>query len=333
MEISLESGDMAVPLVDDVPGSISLWGAGLNAIREFREGSVASVTTPQGLPIHVIAVTRLQQTIGHLAIVRRVLALEATPAHDDLDPRENPSVSRIALMRGQPELIVGTVDWIAQSPLEGMDWLAVYKSSDAWDAVYARTEPPAHDAWVSSAGGEPGLVVKATKQRVSKAIRDEVYPEPIAAQAEHRPVRTGMLSRRFGYLIPSPAVARPTTSRTPVGSSGRQRNHATKPRHLDIGAPRLVETHENGRQRQRVDFRVEGDTPFVVSLSVNVVGDEGAHQSVDASDLELEWHGATPTTPGRAVVMGGRLASVEFTGEPRRALRIDMGAEEHADDH
>lgn len=333
MEILLEAGGTAVPLADEIPGSLALWGAGLNAIRALRQRSPVPSTTPQGLPVHVIAVTRLQQTIGHLAIVRRVLAMESTHPHDDLDPRENPDVSRIALMRGQPELVVATVNWIAQSPLEGMDWLAVYKASDDWDAVYARTEPPAHDAWVSSAGGEPGLVVKATKQRVSKAIRDEMYPEPTVVEAEHRPVRTGVLSRRFGYLIPSPAVAPPVTSAVTAGSSGRQRNHAAKRRRLEVAAPRLVGTREDGRQRQRVDFSVAGETSFVVSLSVRVIGDEGAHQSLDSGELDLEWHGAVTVSPGKAQVRGGQLAAVEFTGEPRRALRIDMSAEEQSSDH
>ncbi|SIT70230.1 hypothetical protein [Microbacterium sp. RU33B] len=333
MDISLEAGDATVPLVDEKPGSIELWGAGLNAIRSVRQRSTTSVTTPQGLPVNVLAVTRLQQTIGHLAIVRRVLAIESPPNHDDLDPRENATVTRIALMRGQAELVVATVDWVAQSPLEGMDWLAVYKSTDDWDAVYARTEPPAHDAWVSSSGGEPALVVKATKQRVSKAIRNEMYPEPVVVQPEDRPVRTGALSRRFGYLVPSPAVSPPSTPGPSGGGTGRQRGHAKNRHRLEISAPRLVETREDGRQRQSVIFSVAGESASIVTLSVSVIGDEGAHEALDAGELDLEWRDAVAVSAGRAVVKGGQRASVEFTGAPRRALRIDMSAEEHNGDH
>lgn len=328
MDISLEAGGASVELVDEEPGSIGLWSAGLNAIRSVRQGHTASMTTPQGLPVNVLPVTRYQQTIGHLAIVRRILALERTPDHDDLDPRENPTVMRIALMRGQPELIVGTVDWIAQTPLEGMDWLAVYKSTDDWDAVYARTEPPAHDAWVGSSGGEPGLVVKATKQRVIKAIRDEIYPEPIVAQPEDRPVRTGALSRRFGYLVPSPAASPPAPG-TSGGSAGRRRAHSSIRQRLDVSAPQLVETREDGSQRQSVSFIVFADSMAVVTLSVSAIGDEGAHEALVADELDLEWRDAVSLGGGQATVLGGRRASVEFTGTPRRALRIDLNAEEY----
>lgn len=333
MDISLEAGDVTVPLVDEKPGAIELWGAGLNAIRSVRQRSATSITTPQGLPVNVVAVTRLQQTIGHLAIVRRVLALESPPNHDDLDPLENPTVARISLMRGQPELVVATVDWVAQSPLEGMDWLAVYKSTDDWDIIYARTEPPAHDAWVSSSGGEPGLVVRATKQRVTKAIREEMYPEPVVVEPEHRPVRIGALSRRFGYLVPSPAVSPPSTPETSGGGSGRQRGQATGRNRLQISTPRLVRTYEDGRQRQSVSFSVAGASASIVTLSVSVIGDEGAHESLNAGELDLEWRDALAVGAGKALVQGGQPASVEFTGVPRRALRIEMSAEEHRGDH
>lgn len=333
MDISLEADDMTVPLVDEKPGAIDLWGAGLNAIRSVRQRSTASITTPQGLPVNVLAVTRLQQTIGHLAIVRRVLALESPPNHDDLDPLQNPTVTRIALMRGQAELVVATVDWVAQSPLEGMDWLAVYKSTDDWDAVYARAEPPAHDAWVSSSGGEPGLVVKATKQRVTKAIRDEMYPEPVVVEPEHRPVRTGTLSRRFGHLVPTPAVSPPSTPGTSGAGSGKQRSQATSRNRLQISAPRLVKTYEDGRQRQSVSFSVAGASASIVTLSVSVIGDEGAHESLNAGELDLEWRDAVAVDAGRALVESGQPASVEFTGVARRALRIEMSAEEHRGDH
>lgn len=333
MDISLEADDITVPLVDEKPGAIDLWGAGLNAIRSVRQNSTVSITTPQGLPVNVLAVTRLQQTIGHLAIVRRILALESPPNHDDLDPLQNPTVARIALMRGQPELVVATVDWVAQSPLEGMDWLAVYKSTDDWDAIYARAEPPAHDAWVSSSGGEPGLVVKATKQRVTKAIRDEMYPEPVVVEPEHRPVRTGTLSRRFGFLVPSPAVPPSTAGKSGAGS-GRQRGQATSRIRLQVSAPRLVKTYEDGRQRQCVSFIVAGASASLVTLSVSVIGDEGAHESLNVGQLDPEWRdAAVALDAGKALVESGQPASVEFTGVARRALRIEMSAEEHRGDH
>lgn len=325
MDIVLVVENATVPLVDDAPGALELWGAGLNAIRASRMQIASPVKTPQGLPVSVIPITRYRRVLGHLAIIRRVPPLEVAYEHDDLDPIEEPRQSRIALMRGQPELIVTTVDWVTQSPLLGFDWLAVYKSADEWDSTYARTEPPAHDAWIASSGGEEGLVVKATRTRIVAAIRDELYPEPTPAEASAEPVRTGALSRRFGFLLPATSP-----SPKPAGASNGNRQRAGGlggvPR-VEIGRPTLITTYMDGSQRQSVDFTVIGErSRALVTIGVSSVGDEGIHEPIAASDLDLEWTGAEAVGVGQALVVAGQIATVRFTGLARRALRIDLNA-------
>lgn len=327
MSITLEVDGQSRPLVDDSPGAFGLWGAGLNAIRAERAGN-AKVTTPQGLPVSVHSVTRLGKTLGHLAIVHRIPALETQPEHDDLDPAHNASISRIALMRGQPELIVTTVDWISQSPLEGVDWLAVYKSADDWDAIYARAEPPAHDAWIASSGGDERLVVRATRNRVSAIVRDVLYPEPTpSAELEGQPIRTGSLARRFSALLP---VAQLPTADTPSpkGSDRRRARFSTANHRVEASSPRLVATLNDGRQRQVIDFVVRADADrSIVRISVSAIGDEGVHEPTPANELDLIWEGGEGLPDGRALASPGRPMSVSFTGAGRRALRIDLSAE------
>lgn len=334
MIITLEIDGAPCALVDDPPGALALWGAGLNAIRAERTEAATPVATPQGLPIKVFPITRLGKTLGHLAIVRRIPALESQPEHDDLDPAHNASMSRIALMRGQPELIVTTVDWISQSPLEGVDWLAVYKSADDWDATYARAEPPAHDAWIASSGGDERLVVRATRNRVIAIIRDVLYPEPNAVvELERRPIRTGGLARRFSSLLP---VAREPVANAPTstGNGGRRGRSATRTFRVEMSAPRLVTTLDDGRQRQMIDFVVRADAErSIVSITVSAIGDEGTHEAISAEELDLSWIGGDALGAGRALATPDQAMSVSFTAAGRRALRIDLSAEAQDGDH
>lgn len=329
MELVLEVDSSRETLVDAATGTLALWGAGLNAIRAHRTQSEALIKTPQGFPVHVVPITRYQRTLGHLAIVQRFQALEPTVEHDDLDPTQNPAISRIALMRGQPELIVSTVDWIAQTPLEGLEWLAVYKSADDWDAVYARTEPPAHDSWIASSGGDEGLVVKATRTKVIAAIRETLYPEPAIVQPAQDRVRTGALARRLGALLPTPHVSRTDTGTGSPGRGDRRSRASDRARRIDASPSRLIATYHDGRQRQSVEFVVRGGPArSLVHISVSAVGDEGVHEPLDADQLELEWIGADAAGRSTAVAENAVPVIVEFTGAARRALRIDLSAED-----
>lgn len=327
MEITLDVDGERQDLLGEPVGTLALWGAGLNAIRALRGADPRVVATPQGLPVEVFPITRLGKTLGHLSVVRRIIALETAMAHDDLDPIHTQTVQRIALMRGQPELIVETVDWIAQSPVEGVEWLAVYKASDDWDATYARTEPPAHDHWIASSGGEEGLVVRATRNRAIKTIRDALYPEPAQVPAGSMPVRTGRLARRFASILP--ARQDPVTrDRPPRTIDGRRARSSTRNHRLEASAPRLITTFDDGRQRQCIDFSVKADAPWsLVTISVSAIGDEGVHEPLPLDALALEWSGIESIGHGHAIVAPEQPISVAFTAMGRRALRIDLNAE------
>lgn len=330
MAIELRVGGEAIDLGDAGTGALALWGAGLNAIRAVRAGG-GEVSGPQGLPIKVIEIIRNRKTIGHLSLVRRVPAMEPYIEFDDLDPSrgDESRLLRIALMRGQTELVVTTVDWVQREAPEGTDWLAVYKSADDFDQHYAEAEPPAHDSWVTEgSSSESSKIIRHTKTRVRQRITEEIHPEPVPDDTapSGRAMSTGGLSRRLGAILPAaaPQLSEGDKERRP----GRRRA-ATRARWaVDAEAPRLLHTDSEGRQVQEIRFVVTGDAPLGrVKLGVSLLGDEGLHEAVPPEELSIVWSPALVRDGlDSARVRTGEVAAVKFLGAPRRALRIELTA-------
>ncbi|MFC4138525.1 MULTISPECIES: hypothetical protein [unclassified Microbacterium] len=327
MPISLRVHEDEVDILDLAAGAITSWGAGLNAIRTRVSGSDTQVVAPSGLPVEVHDVTRLGKTIGHLAVVKRMRALEGVAQDDDLDPTwEEGAVQRIALMRDQAELVVTTDDWSDHTASPVFDWLAVFKSASDWDSVFADAEPPAHDMWVSSAGGETGLVIRAMRNKVRAILRD-VFAVPdstsiVSPGDNHHGVRA--VARMFGMLLP--AVDQGAEDSDAVPKSLRSGGRRGRRQMMSVDAPRLLETLPDGRQRQKLTFSVSELGDHVVEVSVSVVGDDGARSELPPADLALDWSHGSDLGDGRAVVPGEIQQAVALTGPPRRALRIEMNA-------
>lgn len=327
MPIEIRVHEQAIDISDTTTGAIAAWGAGLNAIRAHVSGVTTPATAPSGLPVDVTDVTRRGETIGHLAVVKRLRALEDAAPDDDLDPmREDGSVQRIALMRDQAELVVTTDDWSDHTASPVFDWVAVFKSAQDWDPVFADAEPPAHDMWVSNAGGETGLVIRAMRTRVRAILRDAFAvpdPAPIAIP-DHARHGVGTVARMFGMLLP--AATPDTSDQMPSRRTGRTGGRRDRRQSMVVEAPRLLRTLQNGLQRQQISFSVSGTEEHVVEIMVSVVGDDGARSELPLTDLALEWSNGTDLGDGRARVPGEVLQSVALTGPPRRALRIEMNA-------
>lgn len=329
MELELRVNGELVDLGDADTGALALWGAGLNAIRALRAGS-GPITTPHGIPVQVIEILRHRKVIGHLALVRRIPAAEPYLELDDLDPgRGNESrLLRIALMRGQAELVVTTVDWVQREAPAGSDWLAVFKSADEFDEHYAEAEPPAHDNWVTEgSSSESSKIVRHTKIRVRQRITEVIHPEQESTGSEPagRLPSTGALSRRLGAILPAAAPQLPSDGE---GRSTGRRRAQTKPRWtVDAEAPRLVSTDAQGMQLQEIKFVVQGaETISRIKLNVSLLGDEGLHEQVPPEQLDIEWDSAIADDLDTANVRTGEEASVRFLGAPRRALRVELTA-------
>lgn len=332
MAISLTIHGGGVDLLDSPKGALDLWGAGLTAIRMTRAGAPVTPVTPQGMHIEVREITRYRQVIGHLAYVPRVPSIEAQPLFDDLDPgRENSAVGRIMLMRGQAELVVTDEDWVDVAPPAGMDWLAVYKSADLWDAAYSEAEPPAHDMWVEGSS-EPGRLARTTRINVSRWLREKL--SPVAGEGEPGVVtaQVGLLARRLSVMLPV-APSEPSLGTTRAGgarSTGRRSVDGA----VDIESIRLIETLPDGRQHQRAVFTVRAwATRARVSLSVSSVGEDGLTESVPVDSLEVDWREVVGVGPNSSIATlePGARSIVDFVVPPRHAYRIALNLEEASD--
>jgi hypothetical protein len=329
MPIELHVHDREIRIVDETVGALGFWGAGLNAIRSRVLGDDTPVIAPSGLPVEVHDVVRNRKTIGHLAVVKRMKALESVLVDDDLDPLwDEDSVQRIALMRDQAELVVTTDDWSDHTASPIFDWVAVFKSAREWDRTFAEAEPPAHDMWVSNAGGETGLVIRAMRNRVRAILRETfATPEPTSIQTPDAARRgVGALARMFGMLLPTAAAAVEETN-----PSGPRTKHAGARRDMrrqliTVEAPRLVKTLDDGRQQQQTTFVVNGSGDFIVDITVSVVGDDGARTPIPATELPVSWEHAFDLGSGRARATGDVTQNVTIMGPARRALLIEMNA-------
>ena len=329
MTLELTVNSRPVDLGVDQGGALLLWGAGLNAIRAARAGA-SEIRTPQGVPVEVIEILRNRKVIGHLALVRRIPAAESYLDFDDLDPsREDESrLLRIALMRGQAELVVTTVDWVRREAPAGTDWLAVFKSADDFDEYYAEAEPPAHDNWVTEgSSSESSKIIRHTKTRVRDRIIEAIHPVVEEQSPTSPPIArsTGALSRRLGAILPGPAPQ--VSDDSGRSGTGRRRTERRARWTVEAGAPRLVRTAADGTQEQEVRFIVAGDGPVGrVRLSVSLLGDEGLHEPVPPQELAIRWQHAAPEGKDMAIVRTGQEAGVRFLGAPRRALRVEITA-------
>lgn len=328
MAIELRVHDRDVDLVTENQGALDLWGAGLNAIRLRARGEPGQVLAPSGLPVDVREVRRNGKTIGYLAVVKRMRALEAPLDEDDLDPaRDAESVQRIALMRDQAEMVVTTDDWSDHAASPVFDWVAVFKSARDWDRTFADAEPPAHDMWVSNAGGETGLVIRAMRNRVRAILRDIFAIPEVAPVNAPEASRGGVaaVARMFGMLLPTAGLGEEPTSSAPRPSSGSGRRGARR-QLISVESLSLVQTLEDGRQRQRATFIINGAGDYRVDIAASIVGDDGARTSLPVGELSASWDRGTDLGNGCANVVGNVRQTVTITGPARRALRIELNA-------
>lgn len=334
MDVRLRVDGADIPLIDEPAGALSLWAAGLDAVRAAQQQRSVSRRAPRGARVEVFPITRSARgrtaTLGHLALVQHVVGMGGEVERDDLDPSlPDARLDRICLMRSDAELVVTTAPWFERSLEDGTEWFAVYKPTPEFDGIYAESEPPAHDDWVSSgAEDEVAKIIRHTRNKVKRTLRDQLFPdaEPVEAASGEAEVESGDLARRLGTLLPSAG------ERLEISRGGRDRrpgsSRAAGPG-VVASAPYLVGTAPDGAQQQRIGFRViGGPVESIVVLEVSQVGDQGMREPVPARLLNIRWSGAAQySAVGRAVTARDADCWVEFFGPPRRALRIELRTE------
>lgn len=327
MDICLEVHDEEISLVDEPAGAYTHWATALNGVRAAQECPEPK-SRNRLLTLHEVTHQgslegiRKSRTLGHLAILRRYLDLEDRIDGDDLDPAVGGEVGRVMRMRNEPELVVNSRDYIDAQPMEGMDWLAVFKPTIELDDIYAKAEPPAHDDWVSEGlDRESQLIIQHTDRRIRKILQEQLLEEQYDSSGRSPRVPTAKLSKKLAGLLPAEPAEQ---GRKTVRQVGR-RPAMQGPRAVILSSE-LVRTDERVRQVHKVVFKVEGPGDEAeIQLIATFIGNQ-AREEIPAETLDASWYGATEIRPGTAVARVGETVSVFVHAEQGRALALTVNA-------
>ncbi|WP_329554687.1 hypothetical protein [Streptomyces sp. NBC_00696] len=126
-----------------------------------------AMTGPEGSDL---ACLKPKQHLGRLGLVKRIMPpLEPTHASRMLDIED--LVHHVCLMR--PAELVVTYHPGPKPPSVNQGYAGVFRADEAMDEVYAKAEPPTHDAWHPQSLDKPqSTFVRTTFQRIAEALND-----------------------------------------------------------------------------------------------------------------------------------------------------------------
>ncbi|MGW5336413.1 hypothetical protein [Streptomyces bauhiniae] len=106
--------------------------------------------------------------LGRLGLVKRIMpALEPTRASSMMDIED--LIHHVCLMR--PAELVVAYHAGPKPPSTNQGYAGVFRADEAMDEVYAKAEPPTHDAWnPHSLGRSEGTFVRTTFRRINEAL-------------------------------------------------------------------------------------------------------------------------------------------------------------------
>ena len=338
MQILVHDGDETADLSEsEHPPSMASLARGLNAIRAAQEGLPQSPPDPRVTVQEIIYTPHdRRRPIGHVALVMR-LAEDASP-HDVLDPAQSDEYPphRVTLMRGLAELVVTTEDWGRFELEPGVDWIAVFKSSNETriEKIFASLEPPAHDTWNAADGSDSGAsrYYRQVKRKIVQFLDEQLNPDQPTPASDAGAIDESVLSTRLGRLLPAQDIEGLNLGSGETWGRGTSRRTGDRWR-LSLLRPRVLGQNANGI-RQIVSFHLDGprDKQAKLLLEGSLVGAEGASLGLDLSDLDIRWTGVTEIGPRHALARTGAFGSVTFTSPPRRAVQLTMKAVTDDDD-
>ncbi|WP_199549529.1 hypothetical protein [Streptomyces sp. N35] len=131
---------------------------------------VTAYETMLGADGRDLACQRPQKHLGRLGLVKRIMPpLEPTRASRLLSMED--LVHHVCLMR--PAELVVTYHPGPKPPSVNQGYAGVFRADEAMDEVYAKAEPPTHDAWHPQSLDRPqSTYVRTTFQRITEALND-----------------------------------------------------------------------------------------------------------------------------------------------------------------
>lgn len=156
-----------------------------------------------GVQTENVVCLRPQQVLGRLSLASSSFVAAGDGDADGDDGRPERASDRplhhVALMRGT-RLVVKYLE--TAEPTEGLQYGGVFLAEPEIDAVFARSEPPAHDDWVKERlEGHERRFVNLALRNVGKAAREFAAPAPDTAQSEEG-ADLGLLAETLGALLP-----------------------------------------------------------------------------------------------------------------------------------
>jgi hypothetical protein len=112
----------------------------------------------------------------------------------------NGSPHHVCCMRS-PDLVVQYLEQPAKAHPD-VGYAAVFKVDEGLDAIFARSEPPTHDAWVDAQlSGREATFVRVYRRRLNERCAAVVGPKAKDAKVTQAPV--GPVAQRLGFLLSS----------------------------------------------------------------------------------------------------------------------------------
>lgn len=122
-----------------------------------------AVVAPSGTDVRA---GHAKARIGKLEVERTMGATVDSHAARELGLEGSPH--HVCVMR-RPELVVKYVQGRARE-MQHLGYAGVFKADDSLDELYARSEPPTHDAWIDSQlAGREAMIVRSTYRRIAEA--------------------------------------------------------------------------------------------------------------------------------------------------------------------
>lgn len=293
----------------------------VEAYQDLTMGKKASLTF-QKRPIERLTPSKM--VLGHLGTVpfareqRAIIDDGHDAANDDSPPPASPfthsAAHHVALLRG-PELVIDYLPGPA-APDPAIEWVGVFRAADEFDGIFARAEPPTHDAW------NPDTV----DDRLEKNILRKVLRDIQRAVTE-----------RWGTIAPPPSKGAVSTAGVAdalghlvLGKTGQGKGRKQKPAPPIVPAAARPTLSFMGSTVEIVDnlhisralFDVtpaKGHRRTAFSVSVGIALDGG---TLDAS-LDESLHLRQLNVGGVDVNVQGMSAEVTIVGEHKQRVTLE----------
>jgi len=265
------------------------------------------------------------RTLGKLALAKAPFLAE-TPspdrADDDLDVRDETTPLRhVAMMRGT-RLVIHYVE--GPAPPEGLQYAGVFMADEDTDAVYAASEPPAHDEWVKERlVGQDRTLISVTYRRVQEEVREFLGTDKGHAPDLSAGQDLGLLSDRLGDLLLGVTGDGPGTSQQ-GGGAGEGRRGGGGRRAMSVRLLPARRVPRDGMIELSVPVRLESASSRrqTVTLSAKAAvvvegGTESQHPDGAAMPEVLGWQLTTDAT-----LVEGPSIEIEVQGQRDCILRV-----------